>query len=154
MAVTYPVVLTAEGRRALEEQLRSLYTRRSAVVDEIAIARGETDLTESTAYLQARDEQGMVEGRITEIETILRRARDADLTGRSEVVRLGSRVRVEDDAGEVEYHLVDPFAVDPAHGRISTLSPVGRALLGARSGDRVTAQTPAGTRTLRVRRVR
>ena len=60
---------------------------------------------------------------------------------------------VADDAGEVEFHLVDPFAVDPARGRISTESPVGRALVGARSGDRVVAETPAGQRVLAVRKV-
>ena len=146
-------VLTVEGRRALEEQLQTLYVRRSEAVGEIAIARDETDLSESTAYLQARDQQEMVEGRIFEIESILREARDADLTGRSDTVRLGSRVVVADEFGEVEFHLVDPFAVDPAAGRISTESPVGRALLGTRSGDRVIAETPAGPRTLTVRKV-
>lgn len=152
MAVMRPVVLTSEGRRALEEQLQGLYKRRSDVVEEIAASRDETDLAESTAYLQAREEQSLVEARILEIETILRGAGEAE-SGGSDVARIGSRVVVADGGDETEFYLVDPYAVDPPLGRISTESPVGRALVGARGGDVVTAQTPTGPRRLAVRRV-
>src|SRR5487761_1218642 len=159
MAVMRPVVLTSEGRRALEEQLQGLYKRRSDVVEEIAASRDETDLAESTAYLQAREEQSLVEARILEIETILRGAGEAE-SGGSDVARVGSPgggvgggVVVADGGDETEFYLVDPYAVDPPLGRISTESPVGRALVGARGGDVVTAQTPTGPRRLAVRRV-
>ncbi|HYA01089.1 MAG TPA: GreA/GreB family elongation factor [Candidatus Binatia bacterium] len=153
MAVNRPTVLTLEGRRALEERLRDLYSRRSQVVGEITIARDETDLTESTAYIQALHDQEVVEGRIIELEGVLREAEVAHPTRSNGSAGLGSRVTVADEGGEVEFHLVDPYAVDAAQGRISTESPVGRALLGARSGDVVTALTPAGRRVLAVRKV-
>ncbi len=150
MAVYRPLVITSEGRRALQAQLASLYRRRTEVAAEMSVARAETDLTESSSFFQAREEHGLVEGRIVEVEAILREAREMDATGRSAVVRMGSRVVVADASQEIEYHLVDPFAVDPGRGRISIESPVGKALIGARRGDRVVAETPGGPRPLRV----
>jgi transcription elongation factor GreA len=146
------MTITPEGRRALEDQLKELYARRPQVVEQIVISRDEAELAESSAYLQAREEQALVEGRIVELESILRRAEvvDRPTDGR---VELGSKVVVEDSSEETEFHLVDPFAVDPAAGRISAESPVGRALLGARPGETVVAQTPSGPRPLRVRRI-
>jgi transcription elongation factor GreA len=146
------VTVTPEGRQALENELQELYARRPQLVEQIAASRDEAELTESTPYIQAREEQALVEGRIVQIESLLRAAEVAE-PPHSGAVELGSRVVVKDGQGETVFHIVDPFAVDPAAGRISIESPVGRALLGAKSGTTVVAVTPSGERRLRVQRV-
>jgi transcription elongation factor GreA len=153
MSANPPQALTVEGRRALEAQLRDLIARRPEVIEHITATRSEGDLAESSAYAQALDEQAPLEGRIAEVEEILRTAEVIDAPSGSGVVQFGSHVTVVDEFGEADYHIVGSPEADPGAGRISAQSPVGRALLGARAGDTVTAVTPEGPRTLTVGRV-
>lgn len=145
--------LTPGGKAALEAELAELVERRHHVVRRIAETRSQGDLRENAGYHQAREDQSMLEGRVREIEAILRshvliHAGTADGS-----VALGSTVIVEDEFGESAYTIVGPAEADPTRGRLSDQSPVGKALLGTRPGDSVVAQTPAGLRSLRVVRV-
>jgi transcription elongation factor GreA len=115
------VYLTAEGLQQIEDELEYLTTvRREEISLKLEAAIRQGDLKENADYHDAKDEQGFVEGRIRDLEDLLRRAQLIEDSGPSDVVRVGG------------------------NGRISNESPIGRALLGARTGDIVSAETPAG----------
>ncbi len=142
-----PTLLTPEGKKKLEEELEYLRTvRRAQVAERIRRAREEGDLRENAEYEEAKREQAFVEGRIQELEEMLKHvqiiAKDKRLKG---VVQLGSTVRVQEEGGPVEtFTIVGSAESDPAKGRISNESPLGQALLGRRVGERVRVHTPGG----------
>ena len=104
-------------------------------------ARELGDLRENADYEAARREQSFLEGRIQEIEQVLRNA--VVITTRdSGVVHLGSTIEVEIEGERATLHLVGPSESDPSEGRISDASPVGKALMGRRAGDEVVVQAP------------
>ena len=138
---------TKEGYQALVDELDYLKTTRRAEVKEaLAVARSYGDLSENSEYDEARNEQAMVESRITELEGLILHAIVVD---ESEVdhskVSVGSIVKVEKHGKEVEYTIVGSNEVDFWSGKISDQSPIGAALIGAREGDTVTVETPDGT---------
>ena len=148
-----PVLLTREGLDKLQKELEELRTtRRSEIAERIKYAKEFGDITENAEYDDAKNEQGMLEGRILTIEKMIRNAViiEEQHDGR---VRVGSRVTVRDEFGEDEYTIVGPAEVDVAKGRISMESPVGKALLGHRIGDEVQVQTPSGVRPVTIVRV-
>jgi transcription elongation factor GreA len=151
VAVPPDIPITAAGRRALEVELEELIrVKRPEVVARIAHTREQGDLRENAGYHQAREDQSVLEGRIREIQETLRRAVVIDVRADAEVIELGCRVTVRDDFGEATLHLVGPTETDAAAGRISTGSPVGKALLGRRAGDRVRVSTPGGAREIEI----
>ncbi len=148
------VLLSWEGLRRLEKELEYLRSvRRREVAERIRKARQYGDVHENSEYEQAKNEQAFVEGRILTLERILRNARLVDDT---EVepgkVHLGSTVKMEDlDTGEVvQYTIVDSTEADPSNYRVSSESPVGRALLGRCAGEVVEVAAPAGTLRYRI----
>lgn len=142
--------LTAAGRTELEAELETLKGRRGAIADKIAAARDYGDLSENAEYDAARDEQGLVETRIAEVEDILLNAEELK-TGHSDEVGLGSIVTLKSDSKEVEYTLVGPVEANPLEGKISNESPIGQALMGKKVGDSVTITTPKGDHTYKVK---
>ena len=141
------VYLTAEGLQQIEDELEYLTTvRREEISLKLEAAIRQGDLKENADYHDAKDEQGFVEGRIRDLEDSLRRAQLIEDSGPSDVVRVGSTVTVSEEGfDEIEtYNIVGAHEADPGNGRISNESPIGRALLGARTGDIVSAETPAG----------
>jgi transcription elongation factor GreA len=151
VAVPPDIPITAAGRSALEAELEELVRlKRPEVVARIAHTREQGDLRENAGYHQAREDQSLIEGRIREIEETLRRAVVIDVNADAEVVELGCRVTVRDEFGESTLHLVGPTETNAAAGRISTGSPVGKALLGHRAGDRVRVSTPGGAREIEI----
>jgi transcription elongation factor GreA len=141
-----PVYLTSEGKKKLEEELKYLTTvRRQEVAAEIKSAKEEGDLSENSAYDEAKLAQGFLEGRIQTIEAQLRDAIIIQANGKSDEVRVGSKVTVDDqEFGEETYHIVGSAEADPLIGRISNESPIGKALLGAKVGQTVRAAIPDG----------
>jgi transcription elongation factor GreA len=149
-----PVQLTASGLAALQRELEELTTvRRPEVILRVKEARELGDLRENADYEAARKEQSFLEGRIQEIEQTLRNA-VVITTQDSGVVHLGSRVDVDVEGERTTLHLVGPSEADPSEGRISDASPVGKALMGRRSGDEVLVQTPGRQVRYRVIEVR
>lgn len=136
--------LTAAGRKELEAELENLKSRRGAIADKIAAARDYGDLSENAEYDAARDEQGLVETRIAEIEDILLNAEELK-PRRSNSVSLGSTVTLNGGSKEVQYTVVGPVEADPLEGKISDESPIGQALMGKKVGDQVSITTPKGT---------
>ncbi len=142
-----PVYLTLEGKKKLEEELEYLTTvRRAEVAEQIRSAKEEGDLSENSAYDEAKQAQGFLEGKVQLIQAQLQQAiiiEESD--GPSDTVIIGSTVTVKDpEFGEETYNIVGSTEADPLEGRISNESPIGEALLGAKVGDMVRAETPGG----------
>ena len=135
--------ITASGRKELEKELAELKSRRGEIAEKIAEARSFGDLSENAEYDAAREEQGLLETRVIEIEDILQHAsiiKAADAT----VVGLGSAVELKNSDRTVTYTVVGPVEADPMEGKISDESPIGQALMGKKVGDEVTISTPKG----------
>lgn len=135
--------ITLEGKKELELELEQLKARRGDIADKIAEARDYGDLSENAEYDAAREEQGLVESRISEIEDILQNA-DIIKASKSSVIGLGSKVELKNDAKTISYHIVGPVEANPLEGKISNESPIGVALMGKKEGDKVTVTTPKG----------
>ena len=148
-----PVLLTKEGLEKLQQELEELRTvRRSEVAERIKYAKEFGDISENAEYEDAKNEQGMVEGRILTLEKMIRNAVIIE-EHHDGVVQVGSVVQVKDDFGKETYTIVGPAEVDVARGRISMESPVGKALIGHKVGDKVQVQTPGGSRTVTIVKV-
>lgn len=135
--------ITESGQRELERELEELKSRRGEIADKIAAARDFGDLSENAEYDAAREAQGLLETRITEIETILQNASIIQ-AGSSSTVALGSTVELEANGKAVVYTVVGPVEADPLEGKVSNESPIGQALMGKAVGDTVTISTPKG----------
>jgi len=155
------VAVTPEGLEGLKQEYEKLVNiKRPTVVEKLRRAREMGDLSENAAYHTAREEQAYTEGRIAELEDILSRVVVIANGGRKGVVGLGNRVQVEADpldpsAGEAgaepeEFIIVGVVEADPAENKISDQSPIGRALMGKRVGDRVAVETPSGKLTFKI----
>lgn len=140
-------VVTYAGLTKLEYELDQLKTvRRKDIAEKIKVARGYGDLSENSEYDEAKNEQGIVEARIAELEALLKNIRVIDedeLT--TEHVMVGSHVRIKDEDGdEEEYDIVGSTEADPMNGKISDESPVGSALMGRGQNDIVEVHLPSG----------
>lgn len=141
--------ITEDGKKELEAELTELKGRRGAIADKIAEARDYGDLSENAEYDSAREEQGLVESRIAEIEDILLNATIIAAT-KSSSIKLGSKVELKIGKKTVNYHVVGPVEADPLNGKISNESPIGLALIGKKVGDAVTITTPKADITYEV----
>jgi len=141
MKKTYQI--TESGRKELEAELADLKSRRGEIAEKIAEARDYGDLSENAEYDSARDEQGIVETRIAEIEDILMNAEEI-VAKKTDKVHLGSTVELKSDKKTSVYTLVGPVEADPLEGKISDESPIGVALMGKAVGDKVVITTPKG----------
>lgn len=152
------VVLTKEELTNLEAELNELKTvKRQEVALEIQEARSHGDLSENAEYTEAKNEEARINGRIQEIEQILRIADVADeASASSDAVRVGCIVRVFDMTYEEEdeYTIVGYTGADPINMKISNESPLGAALIGAHVGDTVSANTPGGLVQMKVLAIR
>jgi transcription elongation factor GreA len=135
--------ITAEGKKELESELEQLKSRRGSIAEKIAAARDYGDLSENAEYDAAREEQGLVESRIAEIEDILQNAELIKVNKKS-TIGLGSKVKLKNGTREVIYHIVGPVEANPLEGRISNESPIGVALEGKKVGDKAIVITPKG----------
>jgi transcription elongation factor GreA len=137
--------ITPEGAQKLRDELHHRKTtERNLVSKMIGVAREHGDLKENAEYHAAREEQGFLEGRIKSIEAKLKVAVVVAPTVRGAIVELGSKVRVSEDGEETIMHVVSSAEANSREGRISSVSPVGAALMGRKVGDAVTIVTPGG----------
>lgn len=143
------VILTEEGLRQLQEEVSHLSTvKREEVAERIRQARDFGDITENSEYDDAKNEQAMLEHRISLLQEKLRRARvikESDID--TEKVSVGSTVTLRDrDNGDIRvYTLVGSAEADPVKAKLSNESPVGQAIIGKRVGDVVTVPVPVGS---------
>ena len=142
------IILTDEGLKKLEEELEQLKTvKRKEIAAKIKEALSFGDLSENSEYDEAKNEQAFVEARILQLEATLKNVRvldDDELN--NEIISVGSKVVLKDVEfdEEVTYQIVGSTEADPANGKISDESPVGKALLGRKLGETVTVEAPIG----------
>lgn len=150
--------MTISGAEHLKEELHQLKTlKRPQVIAAIAEARAHGDLKENAEYHAAKEVQGFIEGRITEIETKLATAQIIDVTkiNNQGKVIFGSTIHLinPDNEEKVIYQIVGEDEADIKHSKISVASPIARALIGKEEGDSVDVQTPAGLVNLEIDKV-
>ncbi len=149
-----PIVVTEEGLKKLQDELEYLKTtKRKEVVEAIRVALSFGDLSENSEYDEAKTEQGKTESRIQELEEMLKHVKViSDVEVQNDVVNVGNVVKVYDVdfKEELEYSVVGSTEANPALGRISDQSPIGRAIIGARVGDTVAFTTPGGEAHLKI----
>ena len=150
--MTNDVPITPEGLEAVRRELHELTTvKRPNIVGKIKAARELGDLSENFEYHAAKNEQGMMEARINELESIIKNHVLIEGQTQKGVVAMGSTVRfAEDGEAEETYRIVGPTEADPKAGRVSYESALGKALLGHRVGDAVHVRTPTAAYTVRI----
>jgi len=141
-----PHYITPEGEAKLKAELEELKgPKREELAQRLRSAIQMGDLSENADYHKAKEDQGFLEGRIKELEAILRNAVIIEKKGSQGIVTIGSQVTIQEQGAEPEtYHLVGPTEADPRKGRISHESPIGRALMDKKVGDVAEAETPGG----------
>jgi transcription elongation factor GreA len=151
-SMTNDVHITPEGLQAVRQELDELTTvRRPAIVAKIKAAREFGDLSENFEYHAAKNEQGMMEARVKELEQIIKNHVLIETRAATGVVGMGSTVRFsEAGADEETYRIVGPAEADPKAGRVSYESALGKALIGHRVGEEVEIITPNGTYSVRI----
>ena len=150
-------VVSAEGLRQMEERLKYLITvRRAEVAEHLNVARGFGDLSENAEYDEAKDEQAKLEADIVELEAALRNVVVIDGEVSTDVVNVGTTVRVLylDEGEEEEYTIVGARESDPLNGKLSNESPLGMALLGHKAGETVKVEAPDGEYDLKILEIR
>jgi transcription elongation factor GreA len=142
-----PSFLTRQGHQKLHEELDYLRTvKRQEVANRLHEAMEGGELIEDAEYEAAKNEQAFVEGRIQELEMLLANARVIEETGSMDVVQVGAKVTIKEDENETEmYTIVGPAEANPRDGRISNESPLGRAVMDHRAGDKVRVDAPGGS---------
>lgn len=140
------ILLTQSGLDALKAELKQLeQEKRPAIVDRLAKAREEGDLSENSNYQQSREELAFVDGRIEELQTVLEHAEVMEVSnGDCSQVALGCKVKLKANGNDHIFHLVGEWEADPAEKKISHRSPLGQALMGRELGAKVEVEAPAG----------
>ena len=155
MSDTKHVVVTREGLQRMKEELEyKETTEKMKVAEQLKVAISYGDLSENAEYDAAKNDQAVLEQRITELKAMIENAVVVDESKIStDVVGFGTRVTIvyEDEPDDEEtYTIVGTSESDPANGKLSNESPVGEALIGAHVGETVTAQTPGGALRIKV----
>ncbi|MBQ8288061.1 MAG: transcription elongation factor GreA [Clostridia bacterium] len=146
------ITVTKEGKLKLEEELSYLKNvKRKEVTEAIRIALGFGDLSENSEYDEAKTEQAKVEGRIVELEEMLKNVIVvSEIT--TDVVNVGSKVRIYNEKWDEEilYSIVGSTEADPLQNKISDLSPIGKAIMGKKAGETVVVETPQGHANVKI----
>ena len=143
--------MTRVGYDRLRDEVERLKKERPNIVRAIAEARAHGDLSENAEYHAARERQGFIEARITDLESKVGTAEVIDPPTSGDRVTFGSTVKLEDEDGkQTTYQIVGSDEADPKRGLISVMSPLARTLIGKKVGDRVTAQLPGGKKAFEI----
>ena len=146
-----PTYISKDGLDRLRTELEEIVTsRRPEIAQRIHDAKEHGDLTENAEYEDAKNEQAFVEGRIAQLEAMIKNATLIDENTSNDHVQIGSTVKVDGPDGKESFTIVGSAEARPTEGRISNESPVGRALLGRRKGDTITVHVPAGDYSYRI----
>jgi len=142
---TKTTYISKDGLDKLRAELDEiLNVRRPEIAQRIHDAKEHGDLSENAEYEDAKNEQAFVEGRIQTLEAMIKNATIIDENTSKDHVQIGSTVKVKGEDGPETFTIVGSAEAKPADGRISNESPVGRALLGRKKGDKVVVKVPAG----------
>jgi transcription elongation factor GreA len=151
------IPMTSEGHKALEEEIKFLKSiERPRIIKAIAEARAHGDLSENAEYHAAKEQQGLNESRVLELEDKLSRAEVIDVSKLSgDTVKFGAIVTLadEDTDEEAKYQIVGEMEADVKKGRVSITSPIARALIGKSVGDSVEVNTPGGGKSYEILKI-
>ena len=148
---TKPTYLSKDGLDKLRTELEEMTSvKRPEVAQRIHDAKEHGDLSENAEYEDAKNEQAFVEGRIQTLQALIKNATIIDENHSTDHVQIGSTVKVESDDGAESFTIVGSTEARPTEGRISNESPVGRALLGKKKGEKVLVKVPAGDFTYKI----
>ncbi len=148
---TKPTYLSRDGADKLRAELEELTnTRRTEIAQRIHDAKEHGDLSENAEYEDAKNEQAFVEGRIQTLQALIKNATIIEENHSTDHVQIGSTVTVDSPDGEERFTIVGSAEAKPAEGRISNESPVGRALLGKKKGEKIVVKVPAGDFTYKI----
>jgi len=150
-----PTYLTAEGLEKIKAELKELTgERRTELAARLRSAIQMGDLSENADYHKAKEDQAFLEGRIQELEYLVRNAVIIEKSADRGVVNVGDTVTIQEGGYPAEtYHLVGPTEADPRNGRISHESPIGRALMDHRVGELVNVETPEGKTQFKILKI-
>jgi len=150
-----PSYLTREGYQKMQDELDYLRTtKRKEIAERLHEAMEGGELIEDAEYEAAKNEQAFIEGRIQELEVLLANAKIIEQTGNNETVQIAAKVIIKEGRNQPEeYIIVGPAEANPRNGKISHESPLGRALLNHRAGDKVTVDAPSGSFTVKIIKV-
>ena len=145
------IPMTKEGYLKLQEELRKLTSEdRPNIIAAIAEARGHGDLSENAEYQYAKEQQSLIEGRISDLESSISRAEVIDIKGMSgDEIKFGATVEIEDDdtGNKQKYQIVGEYESDIENKKLSIISPLARGLIGKSQGDNVEINSPKGTKS-------
>ena len=142
---TQKIQVTKEGLENLKAELHELNeVKRPKLVDRLANARSQGDLSENSDYHNAKDELEFLDGRISELEDVLTNAVVVENGGNGSGVSLGTTVAVKVNGQKHEFHIVGEWEADPSEKKISHTSPLGQELMGRKKGEKVEVEAPAG----------
>ena len=145
------IQITKQGLTSLEKELDVLTNdKRPKLVERLAFARNQGDLAENSDYQNAKDELEFLDGRITELEDVLKKAVVVHSNSKSDQVSFGTKVTVKANGKELFFEIVGEWEADPANRRISHTSPLGQALVGKKVGDEVEVEAPVGKLTYKI----
>ncbi len=145
---------TPDGFKKLQEEYKDLIeNKRQKVVERLSKARAMGDLSENSEYSAAKEEIAFVEGRIKEIEELMKNSEIMD-PAKSDGIEIGTKVIVERDGKEESFSIVGEFEADPIEKKLSSTSPIGKALLGKKLGDIVSVEVPVGTLKYKIKEIK
>jgi len=137
--------ITEEGLIKLEKEVAYLKTeKRKEIAERIREAKELGDLSENAEYTEAKEEQAFIEGKIIELEYIVKSSQIIEADKKSDIVIVGSKIKVKSNNKELEYLIVGSNEADPSKGKISNKSPLGKAFLDKRVGEKVEVDVPQG----------
>lgn len=142
--------LTSEGAEELKQELGGLIAQRSVIADRIKQARELGDLSENAEYQTAREEQDRLEARISELDYVVSNMQIIKKVKSNGHVRLGSTVELKGNGKAKTFQIVGTMEADPSSGKLSDESPIGKALIGKRVGDKAEIKTPTDTTTFTI----
>lgn len=139
-------LVTVDGLAKLKKELKELTTKkRTEVAQRIQSARELGDITENSEYDAALEEQAFVEGKVSELEEVIKRAKIIkNVSGKPSQVNVGSKVKVHIEGQDQEFEIVSELEADPLKNRVSHESPLGKALIGKKIGEKVEVEAPIG----------
>jgi transcription elongation factor GreA len=149
---TQKIELTQQGYDEIVAELEDLRAKHQPAVDRVAMARSYGDLSENSEYHAAREDLSFLDARIEELETVLAQAKVIKHHSQSSI-KVGSKVTLKHNGKKVDYQIVTAWEANPLENKISSESPLGKALLGKKVGEKCTIQVPAGPQEYEVLKV-
>lgn len=148
-----PIQLTQEGYEEIVAELEDLKNKQQQAIDRVALARTHGDLSENAEYHAAKEDLSLLTARLEELESVIAQAKVIRQSKGNSSVKVGSTVTLKQGKKKIVYQVVTAWEADPGENKISSDSPLGKALLNKKVGQKLTVQVPAGEQTYEILKV-